>query len=198
MGVNKAIQAKRRPQILDAALRVIAKQGFQNTTLDTVAKEAGRSKGGIVHYFPTKDEIIKSAVIEFYERIFQRGKVTRDRFDTPLERILSFEWLFNHDDPDAETGYRLISDFMCLASQNDEYARLYADWVKGWIFFVEEDIKAGIRNGDFKVCDVEGTARLISAIYDGISHRWHLDPSHHSTEWAKRSLRQSVTKLLVE
>lgn len=196
MGINRAIQAKRKPEILEAALRVIARDGFQNTTLDTVAKEAGRSKGGIVHYFPTKDEIIQAAVVAFYDRIFERGKATRDQFDDPLDRILSFEWLLNHDDPDAYVGYRLSFDFMCLAAQKDEYAKLYGNWVKGWLFFVEEDIKAGIRNGQFQVMDVEGTARLISAIYEGISHRWYLDPDHHSTEWAKISLRKSITTLL--
>ena len=196
MGVNRAIQEKRRPQILDAALRVIAREGFQNTTLDNVAKEAGRSKGGVVYYFPTKDDIIKAAVIEFYDRIFERGKLTRDQFDSPLERILSFEWMFDRDDPDVFVGYRLLFDFTCLASQKEDFGQLYTNWIKGWLFFVEEDLKAGIRSGEFSVTDVDGTARLISAIYEGISHRWYLDPANHSTEWARRSLRRSIEGLL--
>lgn len=196
MAVNRAIQEKRRPQILDAALRVIAREGFQNTTLDNVAREAGRSKGGVVYYFPTKDDIIKAAVVEFYDRIFERGKLTRDQFDSPLERILSFEWMFDRDDPDVFVGYRLLFDFTCLASQKEDFRHLYMNWIKSWLFFVEEDLKAGIRTGEFQVTDVDGTARLISAIYEGISHRWYLDPSHHSTEWARSSLRNSVEGLL--
>lgn len=197
MGVNQAIQAERRPQIIRAAAKVIAENGFQNTTLNAVAKEAGRSKGGVAHYFPTKEEMFSTTFVEFFDDIFCRGRDTRDSFDDPIDRILSFSWVFEKSDQDNYVGTRLMFDFKCMASQNEQYQKFYHDWVSRWLFFVEEDIKLGIRQGVFKTVDVEGTARLISAIYEGIVDRVALDPVRHSEDWGKESLRHAVELLLV-
>lgn len=38
------------------------RQGVGNLTLDSVAAEAGMSKGGLLHHFPTKDRLIEAMV----------------------------------------------------------------------------------------------------------------------------------------
>ena len=83
MGVNKAIQSVRIPQIVEAAVEIIAEKGIKETTLDAVAKKAGLSKGGLIHYFPTKKALIETVVKEFFERIFQRGKEIMDSIEDP-------------------------------------------------------------------------------------------------------------------
>ncbi len=196
MASNAALESIRRPQIIDAALKSIAESGFQNVTLDDVAKAAGLSKGGLVYYFPTKDSLIKQAVVEFYNQIFERGRETRDRLSDPLEQVLSFTWIYDLQDPDVRVGYRLLFDFMALASQDDDYRRLFHDWFENWIALLEAPILEGIRAGSFKVKDVPGTARTVSAIYQGIATRWYLDRETHSTEWAVKSVRRAVTLLL--
>lgn len=49
-------------QILDAAVDVDARDGIANLTLEAVAAQAGISKGGLLHYFPSKDRLIASMV----------------------------------------------------------------------------------------------------------------------------------------
>jgi len=51
-----------RDKMLDAAEAVIARQGIANVTLDAVASEAGMSKGGLLHHFPTKDDLVEALV----------------------------------------------------------------------------------------------------------------------------------------
>ncbi len=48
---------------LDAALRVIAEEGAPRFTLAQVAREAGVSKGGLLHHHPSKDALL-SALLE--------------------------------------------------------------------------------------------------------------------------------------
>lgn len=198
MGANSALESIRKPQIVEAALRTIAERGFQNVTLDEVAKAAGLSKGGLVHYFPTKDALIKEAVVDFYTRIFQRGRETRDQFEEPLDKVLSFTWLYDWEDPDVAVGYRLLFDFMALASHDDDYRRLFHNWVEGWVELLSEAIEEGVNAGRFKVDDVGAAARTVSAIYQGIATRWYLDRETHSSEWAVDSLRRAVTFLLTK
>jgi AcrR family transcriptional regulator len=48
--------------LLDAAEAVVMRQGIANLTLDAVAAEAGMSKGGLLHHFPTKDRLVEALV----------------------------------------------------------------------------------------------------------------------------------------
>src|SRR6185436_3441781 len=48
--------------ILEAAERVIVRSGVEKATIDEVAREAGVSKGGVLHHFPSKEAIIVGLV----------------------------------------------------------------------------------------------------------------------------------------
>ena len=51
-----------RDTLLDAAEAVVVRQGIGNLTLDAVAAQAGMSKGGLLHHFPSKDRLIEALV----------------------------------------------------------------------------------------------------------------------------------------
>src|SRR5690606_15169274 len=47
-----------RGALLDAAERVVLRDGANGLTMDAVAREAGVSKGGVLYAFATKDRLI--------------------------------------------------------------------------------------------------------------------------------------------
>ncbi len=49
-------------RLLDAAEAVVVRQGIASLTLDAVAAEAGVSKGGLLHHFPTKNRLVEALV----------------------------------------------------------------------------------------------------------------------------------------
>lgn len=61
---NNTQTACRRPNsrdsILDAALRVTARDGAGNLTLDKVAAECGLSKGGLLYNYPSKEALLQA------------------------------------------------------------------------------------------------------------------------------------------
>ena len=62
----------RRRELADAAIRVIARNGSDGTTLAHVAEESGWSIGSIRYYFPNKDELVASALWRVGERVDER------------------------------------------------------------------------------------------------------------------------------
>ncbi|WP_262287145.1 TetR/AcrR family transcriptional regulator [Micromonospora sp. MA102] len=50
--------AARRQQILDAARRCFRRDGFHNTSMQDVIREAGLSVGAVYRYFPSKNDLI--------------------------------------------------------------------------------------------------------------------------------------------
>lgn len=53
---------EQRDLLLDAAEAVVRQRGLSCLTLDAVAKQAGLSKGGLLHHFPTKDALVQGMV----------------------------------------------------------------------------------------------------------------------------------------
>ena len=54
----KAPPVDRRRQILDAAIRVFARQGFHACRVSDIAREAGVAYGLVYHYFDTKEQVL--------------------------------------------------------------------------------------------------------------------------------------------
>jgi AcrR family transcriptional regulator len=63
---SKAAPDKRR-LILDAAVRVFARQGFHACRVSDIADEAGVAYGLVYHYFASKDEVLDTLFIERWE-----------------------------------------------------------------------------------------------------------------------------------
>jgi AcrR family transcriptional regulator len=57
-----------REEILEAARRVMLREGVVATTLEAVAAEAGMSKAGLYYYFESKDALLFELVFASYER----------------------------------------------------------------------------------------------------------------------------------
>lgn len=54
---SESARAARREEILSAARKVFARQGFRGTTIADIAEEAGIALGTIYLYFPSKEDV---------------------------------------------------------------------------------------------------------------------------------------------
>src|SRR4029077_1841919 len=63
---SKAAPEKRR-LILDAAVRVFARQGFHACRVSDIADEAGVAYGLVYHYFASKDEVLDTLFLERWD-----------------------------------------------------------------------------------------------------------------------------------
>lgn len=55
---GKAKRAKTRAAIMDAALEIFAREGYQTAAISTIAREAGLANGTFYLYFKTKEDLI--------------------------------------------------------------------------------------------------------------------------------------------
>ena len=190
------LESIRKNQIIDAALMTIAKQGYANVTMEDISHAAGLSKGGLAHYFQSKEDLFKATFQVFFQRIFARGEETMSRCNNTFDKLISFGWLYDHDDQDVQTGYLILFDFMSIAVRNREYKEIFANWVNAWLDLLKKAIIEGQTQGLYTNVDPEYAARSISAIYHGIAIRWFLAQESHSVNWAIDSICRSVKGLL--
>lgn len=125
---------RRAAQILQAALDAIVETGYNDLTLEAVARRVGISKGNLQYYFPTRSDLLKAA---FAEHLAAHKRTWLEVHDaaapdarTRLRRLIAFELAANRD-PRFVTQVR---ERWSLAARDRELRRLSNNshrWVTG-------------------------------------------------------------------
>jgi AcrR family transcriptional regulator len=68
------VRESKRDKILDAAARVVEREGVKAVTYETVAKEAGLTKGGLVYHFPSREDMV-TALHEHMAAAWEEGMI---------------------------------------------------------------------------------------------------------------------------
>lgn len=77
----------KKERILDAAMKLFARRGYQYTTVAEIAREAGVSKGLVHVYFVSKLDMLLEVILYFIESANRRIAVKLGRCATPVERV---------------------------------------------------------------------------------------------------------------
>ncbi|MBT3311044.1 MAG: TetR/AcrR family transcriptional regulator [Desulfobacterales bacterium] len=191
------LETIRKTQILNAGMKIISSSGYANVTMADIAKAAGFSKGGLAHYFHSKKELFIAVFNEFFSRILERSEENMEKYGEPLEKLLSFQTLYDRRDSDSNIGFTILIDCMSMAIHDEEYRTIYHDWVESWVELVKGVIEDGLSNETFTGVDPDSTARAICSFSQGIATRWFLDPESHTTAWAKASFVRAIKGFLI-
>jgi AcrR family transcriptional regulator len=77
----------KRRAILDAAIRVFARQGFHNARVSDIAAEAGVAYGLVYHYFDSKDQMLNELFSERWSLLLEAGREADRNLDSPREKL---------------------------------------------------------------------------------------------------------------
>jgi TetR/AcrR family fatty acid metabolism transcriptional regulator len=79
--------AEKRRIILDAAVRVFARQGFHSARVSDIADEAGVAYGLVYHYFKAKDEVLDTLFLERWNVLLEAIREVDASADEPREKL---------------------------------------------------------------------------------------------------------------
>ncbi|HGN1704459.1 TPA: TetR/AcrR family transcriptional regulator [Providencia rettgeri] len=91
--MNKATQhrkkdpAKLQGELLKAARIIAGREGFSSLSLNAVAREAGVSKGGLMHHFPSKQELIHALFLQLLGVMEERIHLIMEDDPNPYGRF---------------------------------------------------------------------------------------------------------------
>ncbi len=97
MSQRTATREEVRESLLDAMDRLLARFGYQKTTVDDLAAEAGIGKGSVYLYFSSKEQVALSCVDRLHERLLSKmARIADEDMPAPdkiteilLERVMS-------------------------------------------------------------------------------------------------------------
>ena len=85
----KSAKIDKHTRLLEAADRLVHRQGFNQTTLADIAKKAKVPLGNVYYYFKTKEEI-GQALIDHRAGFYRRLITSWNELPDPRKRILTF------------------------------------------------------------------------------------------------------------
>lgn len=97
-----------RQAIMQAAIKLFSEKGFEKTSIEELAREAGIGKGTIYGYFQTKSDILHAFCEDELEHLHQQLNANADKDIPILQQMVSI----------------YMSEFRHIA-ENREFARLY-------------------------------------------------------------------------
>ncbi|MEO3760205.1 helix-turn-helix domain-containing protein [Mycobacterium sp. B14F4] len=162
----------RRQRILFVAERLLARNGWRNTSLAQIAKEAGVTPAGLLHHFESKEQLLnavldaRDADDEIHADYLSGDLVTElsrvpERFDRAPELIGTFIVL-------------LVENIAPDAPLHDRLHKRYRDAVD----IIIAIIKRGQAGGKYRAdLDAAGKAVEILAFISGMETLWLLDRS---------------------
>ena len=86
-----------RAAILDATIECFYELGYGNTTTEKVAKQAGVSRGAMLHHFPSRIDLVRAAVVHLNQRRLQlytaqELKIQEDAEHTQISEGIESFW----------------------------------------------------------------------------------------------------------
>ena len=84
---NRVEKNHKYHQILEAAVKVFARQGFHQSTVAQIAKEAGVADGTIYLYFKNKDDILVQFFSFRTKQVFESFREEVDRAQNSLDKL---------------------------------------------------------------------------------------------------------------
>ena len=164
----------RRRQILDAALRRFADQGFHRTSMQDVFEESGLSPGAVYRYFAGKEELVGAIVRETLAGLGEAAGRAIDGADAPDPAALVGALLAALvRRPDRERRMRLAVQVWAEAARNPDVRACLRDAADELRGRVRDALVAAQRAGRMDpALDASATAAAVLALLQGyILHR---------------------------
>ena len=184
------MKGDRRPEILEATCRGIARIGIHNLYIRHVAEEAGVSRALVSYYFTTRAELLAAALA--YAEVRAIGEIqNRAGEGTASERIEATLLLEIDDSPAVRDNWIIWSEMTEAAFFDDSYRPPMTLWSQKWIDNLAAMISEGQAEGTISAeIDPSGAAERLTGLVDGIGLRWLL--GHTSRQRAHDLLKSAV------
>jgi AcrR family transcriptional regulator len=168
---------QRREQILDAALACSSRDGFSDTTIEAIAREAGISHGAIYLYFKSKDDIIRA--LAGRDGLVRTQRFSNGHNERAPERLA--DAIRNaqnlQSSPLAESRRRVHAQLLAEGVRNPEFNVLIVDTWNDIGVSLSNIVRQGQADGDMdQGLDPEGVAQIIGAIHTGLVMRMANEP----------------------
>lgn len=170
------VREERRPQIIDAAIRVFLRKGYHKATMPEIAREAGLSVGGMYWYFKGRKEIVMDILRQVFQsdlddltQLLRSQAPTAERLQAYAAQYAQcydeFSWL----DP-------IGVQFYAECAHNPQARKFIREYLDHYRQALATLIEQGVQRGEFRTVNPPDVANAILGVEEGLSTLAVADP----------------------
>ena len=168
--VSKAVQVKSE-RILKAALVLLAKKGYENTTINDIADAASVSRGLLHYYFKDKEDLVSQALTFGFGSMWEAsmgalaGATTAQALADGMIDVLKKNMQQN---PDFSA---LLFEMWVSSRRSDKIRKVFSDGLNGTVDELKKLLELASAAGIIKIdaAESEGIVRILLAMYHGLA-----------------------------
>lgn len=178
---------EQRALIISAAAGLFARFGLEKTTMEDIARAAGKGKSSLYYYFESKEKVFAEVIRTEIAGLRQTIRKAIDEEDDPYNKFTRFVGTRLHYLNEKADQYTTIRDeylkhYRFIQQLTDDYAH----WEMSTI---QEIIEYGRDRGMFLVSDSRTVSRAIFFALKGLEYPW-------TTNLTRTELEKSVYGLV--
>jgi AcrR family transcriptional regulator len=180
---------RRREQIVEAAVAIIAERGLPELSLSAIEERAGMSRGQLTYYFPNKEDILLAVFDHMLEMMRQREQAGEGPPGCPLanlfgwERVRAFLSSFIQQPPEAPEFHALQYTFLSQIGHRDDFRKRLAGLYEHWRSHLAADFARDLptANGHPRVSP-RTLATFVQALLHGLAMQRVADPDSYDRQ----------------
>jgi len=184
--------------LIRSAYRLFSEKGVHRVPIEEIAEQAGLSKGLVLYYFKSKENLVLATMRWALDQTAERVRQAMAGRATPEGRVLA---MIDGIWSGAETNrrfYLLYLDLAGHAARLKHFSQLSATFQALENGLYAEVIRDGNAAGAFGVEDPEEGAVALRAIVDGLFLQWLQEPDWERLHpWYRETCKRAALAYLV-
>jgi AcrR family transcriptional regulator len=187
-----------RSRIINAALDLFAREGYDATGVAQICQAAGVSKGAFYHHFPTKHAVFMEILQSWLDVLnVQMLSTWKDAQNIP-QALLDMAGIMQQIFEQASGQLPMFLEFWTQASRDPQVWSVVVAPYRHYLEFFQGMIEQGMNEGSLKVGDSGVAARAVVALAVGLLLQGMLDPGNTEhgqvAQQSMRALLNGLTK----
>ncbi|KAB8032144.1 TetR/AcrR family transcriptional regulator [Fluviispira multicolorata] len=191
------LASERKTQIINATIECITRYGYNNFSMQDVARVADVSKGIIHYYFLNKEDLMMT-VLDYVstdiENLLHAGDLNTD----PIAKLSNVIWMCSSVVQNKREYYRINMDFWTQIDQKEKVRQEIASHYSKFRAAIANIIQQGINQEVFRKGDSLQFASLIIALIDGIALQWLFDEGVFNYDEIVKNCEETIMNFLTK
>ncbi|MBA4364557.1 MAG: hypothetical protein C0398_00945 [Coprothermobacter sp.] len=183
-----------RGRILAVAEQSFAEHGYDVTSVDSICRGAGVSKGAFYHHFPSKGSVFVALLNAWLAELDRQFAAAQIGGESVPRQVAAMAAGVNEIYHVAGTKWSILLEFWAKSKADPEVAHNTVDMIRRYQGFFQQVLEHGVSEGSLQMKDANLAATLMLSVVLGLLLQGILDPE--GQDWG--ALMQRVLAMLME
>lgn len=165
-----------RSSILAAAEQSFAERGYDVTSVDSICRAAGVSKGAFYHHFPSKGSVFVALLNAWLAELDRQFALMQTSGASVPQQVAAMAAGVDEIYHVAGTKWNILLEFWAKSKADPEVARSTVDMIRRYQVFFRQVLERGVAEGSLAIKDVDLTATVLLSVVLGLLLQGILDP----------------------